>query len=73
MKLTLRRVVVVLNTHTKFRENQPFHHPIFPKICCVLRTTTTRHKVSFIDFTLLGCTVEHAEATAQQHDVACRT
>ena len=27
MKLTMWRVVVVLNTHTKFRENRPFHHP----------------------------------------------
>ena len=27
MKLTLWRVVVVLNTHTKFRKNRPFHHP----------------------------------------------
>ena len=27
MKLTMWRVVVVFNTHTKFRENRPFHHP----------------------------------------------
>ena len=26
MKLTMWRVVVVFNTHTKFRENRPFHH-----------------------------------------------
>ena len=42
MKLTMWRVVVVLNMYAKFREK------IEGKVC-LFRTTTTRHMVSFID------------------------
>ena len=73
MKLTMPRVVVFLNMHTKFREklgkivSSSFLHSIvatilcrndeetiFPSFSrnfvCILRKTTTRGMVSFIDF-----------------------
>ena len=56
MKLTMWRVVVVLNMHTKFREKysaSSFLDSIdyFSRnFVCILRITTSRHMVSFIDF-----------------------
>ena len=65
MKLTMWRVVVVLSTYTKFWGKivfftfpSPFLYyegkvkkSVFPQnFVYVLRTTTTRHMVSFIDF-----------------------
>ena len=46
MKLTMWRVVVVLNMQTKFREKYSAHFSYI--VYYVLRTTTTRHMVSFI-------------------------
>ena len=43
MKLTLWRVVVVLNTHTKFRENRPFHHPYPEESLSLLGTDDVLH------------------------------
>ena len=50
MKLTMWRVVVVLNMHTKSLCRKDEADYFSRNLMFILRTTTTRHMVSFIDF-----------------------
>ena len=67
MKLTMWRVVVVLNMYTKFRENSllhlSFNEIIFPETCLQIKDKTTRQMVSFTKSAWVTCMCFNQMAT----------